>query len=287
MCIRDRSQCDGQEWPSYDQSFQPVWSCVLARQKHVNQDANPEVEVTFAYTDGFFQEGQTVRLNQVLVDSTSPPQPAQTPTSKPKTKNQRRAQGKRKAFDREMDRLESDLSNPQLTWLASGVRQLNNKGKPVREYEPFFTDSHHYQYHKQGVSKTLFYDPLERVVGTLHPDHSWEKTTFNAWGEVRWDRNDTVLLDPHDDPDLGGYFSRLFDDEFIPTWMDLQRTAELQPTKFVGQQHPVRSTGFSRLGMMAEQQAIEQAAVSQAPNTNGASRKPAASASPLSHQRHR
>ena len=87
------SQCDGQEWLSYDQSFQPVWSCVLARQKHVNQDASPDVEVTFAYTDGFFQEGQIVRLNQVVTASSSQPQPAQTPRSKPKTKNQRRAQG--------------------------------------------------------------------------------------------------------------------------------------------------------------------------------------------------
>ena len=184
----------------------PVWSCVLARQKHVYQDANSEVEVTFAFTDGAFEEGQTVRLNQIP-DADSP-EIEDSPSS--------------------LTELDKEY------WLASGVRQLNNKNKPVREYEPFFKSGHHYDYRKVGFSTTVFYDPLERVIGTLHPDHSWEKTVFNAWREIRWDRNDTVLLDPQSDEHLGHHFRRLDDTDYLPGWLDLQRTAELQPTLFVG-----------------------------------------------------
>ena len=44
-----------------------------------------------------------------------------------------------------------------------------------------------------GVSPVLFYDPVERVVATLHPNHTWEKVVFDPWRQETWDVNDTVL----------------------------------------------------------------------------------------------
>jgi hypothetical protein len=72
------------------------------------------------------------------------------------------------------------------------------------------------------VSPVLFYDPVERVVATLHPNHTWEKVVFDPWRQETWDVNDTVLLDPAADPDVGGFFRRLATAEYLPTWHALR-----------------------------------------------------------------
>jgi hypothetical protein len=52
-------------------------------------------------------------------------------------------------------------------WVGSGWTVFNNKGKPVRQYEPFFTDRHRFEFDVRiGVSPVVFYDPIGRVVGT-------------------------------------------------------------------------------------------------------------------------
>ena len=160
----------------------PCYAAVIAREIHVSDlapDTATPVQVGFSYSDGFGREAQ----RQLQTD------PA------PETPQQRR-------------------------WLTSGWVIVNNKGKPVREYEPFFSASHQFRFaHRQGVSATLFYDPVGRVVATLNPDHSWKKTTFDAWGQTDWDGNDTALIDaPQDDPDVGVYFARLPPDDYLPTW---------------------------------------------------------------------
>ena len=43
-----------------------------------------------------------------------------------------------------------------------------------------------------GVSPVLFYDPVERVVATLHPNHTYEKVVFDPWQQTTYDVNDTV-----------------------------------------------------------------------------------------------
>jgi len=91
-------------------------------------------------------------------------------------------------------------------WIGSGWTVFNNKGKPVRTYEPFFTATPEFEFARAvGVSAVLFYDPVGRVVATLHPDASYDKTTFDPWQQ---DAGDTVLLDPREDPDVAGYMGR-------------------------------------------------------------------------------
>ena len=80
-----------------------------------------------------------------------------------------------------------------------------------------------------GVSPVLFYDPVERVVATLHPNHTWEKVVFDPWRQTTYDVNDTVLnddgsTDPKSDEDVKGFFSRLPDADYLPTWYE-QRIA--------------------------------------------------------------
>jgi RHS repeat-associated protein len=105
-------------------------------------------------------------------------------------------------------------------WVGGGWTIFNNKGKPVRQYEPFFSGAHEFEFARtSGVSPVLFYDPVGRVVATLHPNHSWEKVVFDPWRQETWDANDTVLQnDPKNDPDVGEFFRRLPEAEYLPTW---------------------------------------------------------------------
>jgi RHS repeat-associated protein len=105
-------------------------------------------------------------------------------------------------------------------WICSGWTVFDNKGQPVRRYEPFFTDIHRFEFDpRHGVSPILCYDPVGRVVATVHPDHIWQKVAFDAWRQETWDPGDTVLAaDPAADPDVGGAISRLPAGEYLPTW---------------------------------------------------------------------
>jgi RHS repeat-associated protein len=108
-------------------------------------------------------------------------------------------------------------------WVGTGWTVFNNKGKPVRQFEPFFTDTHQFELDTRiGVSSILFYDPPGRVVATLHPNHTYEKVVFNPWKQVTWDVNDTVLADPRTDADIkeitAAYFANLPPSPPAPLW---------------------------------------------------------------------
>src|SRR5207245_4161275 len=82
----------------------------------------------------------------------------------------REAQNKAQAEEGPVDGVGDNVS-PR--WLGSGWTLYNNKGKPVRKYEPFFSGTHNFDFNRiSGVSSVLFYDAAERVVGTLHPDNT-------------------------------------------------------------------------------------------------------------------
>ncbi|MBP1886474.1 SpvB/TcaC N-terminal domain-containing protein [Sinorhizobium mexicanum] len=109
-------------------------------------------------------------------------------------------------------------------WIGSGWTVFNNKGDPVRQYEPFFSDLHEFEFDvRAGVSPIAFYDPAGRNVATLHPNHGWEKVVFSGWRQDSWDANDTVLIaDPGADEDVGAYFRRIPETAFLPSWHDLR-----------------------------------------------------------------
>lgn len=109
--------------------------------------------------------------------------------------------------------------HPNPRWVGTGWTIFNNKGKPVRQYEPFFTATHEFEFAAIfGVAATLIYDPPGRVVAALHPNHTYQKTVFDAWGQQIWDLNDTVLTDPREDPDIGPLIQSLPAEDCVPTW---------------------------------------------------------------------
>ena len=165
----------------------PVCAASIARETHVSDLAPGEhtrVQLRFVYSDGF------ARVAQAKIQAEPGPLDPDDPRS--------------------------PVVNPR--WVGSGAKIYNNKGKPVREYEPFFSSTPRFGIERWGVSSTLFYDPTLRVVATLQPNHTFGKVVFNPWKQVTYDVNDTATFDPKTDPDVGGYFSRLPDSDYLPTW---------------------------------------------------------------------
>lgn len=117
--------------------------------------------------------------------------------------------------------------NPR--WVGSGWTIFNNKGKPVRQYEPFFTARHSFEFgNVVGVSSILFYDPVERVVATLRANHTYEKVVFDPWRQETWDVNDTALqTDAARDPDVGAFFAKLPKSDYLPAWYSTRIEGQL------------------------------------------------------------
>jgi len=169
-----------------DPQPQPVAVYTLARETHVSDLAagqQTKIQHSFSYSDGFDREIQKKAQAEPgpIVDGG----PAVSPR-----------------------------------WAGSGWTIFNNKGKPVRKYEPFFTTTQAFEFANQvGVSPILCYDPAQRIVATVHSNHTYEKVSFDPWRQETWDVNDTVLqTDPKADTDVGGFFQRLPDTDYLPTW---------------------------------------------------------------------
>ncbi|MGW0231444.1 SpvB/TcaC N-terminal domain-containing protein [Actinopolymorpha singaporensis] len=82
-------------------------------------------------------------------------------------------------------------------WVATGRTVLNNKGNPVKQYEPFFSPTADYEDEEAaraiGVTAIAFYDPVGRNTSTRHPDGTLSRTEFGPWRRRDWDAADTVL----------------------------------------------------------------------------------------------
>ncbi|MGH9756038.1 MAG: RHS repeat domain-containing protein, partial [Blastocatellia bacterium] len=183
----------------YRREGEPPYAATLVRETHVSDPPPPgglRIQAGFSYSDGFGREIQ--RKIQAEPGRLDPGDP------------------------------NSPIIDPR--WVGSGWTIFNNKGRLVRQYEPFFDDTHDFKFgHQIGVSPILFYDPLGRVVATLRPNHAWEKIVFDPWRQTSYDVNDTVLnadgsTDPKSDADVKGFFSRLPDADYLPTWYE-QRIA--------------------------------------------------------------
>ncbi|HMK26025.1 MAG TPA: SpvB/TcaC N-terminal domain-containing protein [Chitinophagaceae bacterium] len=91
----------------------------------------------------------------------------------------------------------STLNPGQLRWVGNGRTMLNNKGNPVKQYEPYFSVSNRYEDLKElvetGVTPILYYDAMGRVIKTKMPDDTFSKLEFDSWKQIVFDANDTIL----------------------------------------------------------------------------------------------
>ncbi|WP_260955700.1 SpvB/TcaC N-terminal domain-containing protein [Pseudomonas citri] len=201
----DRFRRTRQANPHDAAAWQPACCATLTRETHVSAALPPQglrIQLSVAYSDGFGREIQ----NKIQVEPGPGPQ--------------RDTDGK---IIVDADGL-PDGNDISPRWVGSGWTVFNNKGKPVRQYEPFFTDTSRFEFDVRiGVSPVIFYDPAGRVVATLHPNHTFEKVLFNPWQQTTYDVNDTCAPrgaqtgDPRSDPDIGGYVAGYFETQ-PDTW---------------------------------------------------------------------
>jgi len=89
---------------------------------------------------------------------------------------------------------EPETSGGPMRWIANGKTILNNKGKPVKQYEPYFTDSHKFEKLLEvGVTPIMYYDAADRLIRTELPDGTFSRVEFSPWHVTSFDPNDTVL----------------------------------------------------------------------------------------------
>jgi RHS repeat-associated protein len=179
----DRFRRTRQANPNDPMKWQPACAATLARETHASAPLPPQglkIQISFSYSDGFEREIQ-------------------------------------KKIQAEPGPLVEGGAVVNPRWVGSGWTIFNNKGKPVRQYEPFFSAAHGFEFGVQaGVSPVLFYDPADRVIATLHPNHTYEKVVFGPWQQTTYDVNDTCAArdkqtgDPRSDADIGGYVGEYF-----------------------------------------------------------------------------
>ncbi|MGH1346276.1 MAG: SpvB/TcaC N-terminal domain-containing protein [Nannocystales bacterium] len=82
-------------------------------------------------------------------------------------------------------------------WVGNGRVIRNNKGLPVKQYEPFFSDRPDYEGEavlvETGVTPVMHYDPMGRVVRSDLPDGTFARVEFTPWWSRSFDPGDTVL----------------------------------------------------------------------------------------------
>jgi len=170
----------------------PVGLATLARETHASDLLPPQglrIQITFNYSDGFG------RVIQNKMGAEPGPLSDGGPVVSPR-------------------------------WIASGWTIFNNKANPVRRYEPYFTATQGFEFGVTvGVSPILFYDPAERVVAVLYPNHTYKKVVFDPWRRTSYDANDTCAPhgaqtgDPRTDPDIGGFVDGYFAGlPAVPAW---------------------------------------------------------------------
>ena len=174
----DRYRRTRQVLPDGSETGQPLVVCTLARETHTADLATEEqtkIQHSFLYSDGFGREIQT----KVQAE------PGLAPGRNPDGSLKRNAAGK------------LILEKTNQRWVGTGRTIFNNKGKPVKKYEPFFSATHRYETERElvewGVTPIIHYDPLERVIQTDLPNGTFSKVEFDAWQQITWDENDTVL----------------------------------------------------------------------------------------------
>lgn len=150
---------------NWQNNKKPNFVHAFAREKH--GAANSRWQESYVYSDG----GGSVIMTK-----------AQAEPGKAKKWN---------TVTKEVEEVEAD---PR--WIGNGRTILNNKGNPVKQYEPYFSDTHEYESEdalvETGVTPIIYYDPVGRNIRTDFPNGTFSKIEFDAWFFKSFDPNDTV-----------------------------------------------------------------------------------------------
>src|SRR6185503_3478226 len=161
----------------YKKTGKPIVIATINREEHFQKNNNSPIQIGFEYSDGL----GNIALKKLQAE----PGMAKTVVINPDNS----------CVITEVD---TDASNPkQLRWVGSGRTILNNKGNAVKQYEPYFSTTFEFEGEdvlvEIGFSSVLYYDPLSRNIRVEHANGTLSKTEFDAWKQLVYDENDTVL----------------------------------------------------------------------------------------------
>jgi RHS repeat-associated protein len=163
----------------------PAWVHTRARVDH--KIANTAWIESYTYTDGLGR----VALTKAQAEPGSAPQ--RDPTTGQLVRNPDSTGAAALTFAPTDDR-----------WVGTGRVVYDNKGNPVKAYEPFFDSSHTYDDETDlvdwGVTAITRYDPLGRAIRVDNPNGTYRTIEFDPWQTITSDENDTVLGPPAGSP---------------------------------------------------------------------------------------
>ena len=160
----------------YSQTGRPAVVASISRETHHRKEdgsLNPEskIQLGFEYTNG---------LGKVIM------------------KKAQASPGQAFLCDASGNKTSIDTT-PHLRWIGNGRTILNNKGNPVKQYEPYFSGSPKFEDDKElvecGVTPVMYYDAMGRLIKTYLPDSTFTRSGYDSWQQEAWDANDTVLED--------------------------------------------------------------------------------------------
>lgn len=161
----------------YKKSGKPCVAASILREEHYRKKPDSPLQLSFEYSNG---------LGQVVMKKTQ----AEPGKAKQVTLN----------GDGSYGVIEVDTTTwipNQLRWIGNGRTVPNNKGNAVKQYEPYFSVTHHFEDIKElvesGVTPLMYYDAPGRLIKTELPDGTFSRTEFDSWKQAIFDPNDTVL----------------------------------------------------------------------------------------------
>ncbi len=162
---------------AYQDTGQPAVAVAITREKHFQQLADSPVQIVFEYSNGM---GEGV-MKKVQAE----PGKAKRVTVNPDDSIA-------------VHEVNTASFNPaELRWIGNGRTIRNNKGNAVKQYEPYFSVTWHYEAYRElvetGVTPLMYYDAGGRLIKTKMPDGTFSKVEFDSWKQIFHDANDTVL----------------------------------------------------------------------------------------------
>lgn len=165
------------DYDTYVNTGKPAVTASIIREEHFQVNNDSPVQIDFEYADGTGQvvmkkeQAEPGIAKQVIVQNDNTIQIVEVDTAA--------------------------VNPPQVRWLGNGRKVLNNKGNPVKQYEPYFSVTHQYEDLKElvetGVTPIIYYDAMSRPVRTDLPNGSFTKQIFDCWKQLVFDANDTIL----------------------------------------------------------------------------------------------
>ncbi len=163
-----RKQTQSAGFDINDYKPKPNFVKIIMNEEHYYDNANPKTLISYSYSDG--------SGNEVMTKVQAEPGIA--------------------LKENDDGTIEEVDTTPELRWLGTGRTILNNKGKPVKQFESYFSVTEAFEDSKEiverGVTPVIYYDPLDRVIKTDLPDGTFSKVEFDAWSQKTYDQNDTV-----------------------------------------------------------------------------------------------